>query len=296
MPRRDVESLASERRLRKKLRFFHWAFAAALFVLIPAVRIVIWRDFSMTWFIPATLLLCAEGSISHFIAGLLHSDAHVSFWKTSNRFTACFGLFLLICSLGLSAICSLLSCIGPFNTFAAIRFPMVNIVGIQVDEEGLIYCADKFYSRFQVFDADGHFVRGWLVPNLKGRLIAITEKGNVQSSYISRGTVYTYSPEGRLLSKGVPPPGSKSPQKPQLVFQDRHGNEYHAISNSLSWRIEKTSAKGKEILISEPFNLWLIRIPLPGMALLLIFWLCGFLISRRMYWIKHHMAGYRTKK
>lgn len=293
MRKRELDSLASEKRIRKKLSFFHWSFGVILFILVPVARILVWRDFLITWFIPATLLLCAEGSMSHLLAGLLHLDARISYWKTSNTFTTCLVLFLLMCSLGISAVCSLLSLVGPLRAASCLRMPMSNIKGIHVDDVGFVYCADLFYSRIQVFDNEGNFIKGWLTPRLRGAIrLSANDEGEVQIINESKDTIYTYSAEGKLLSRW-PITGPTTVSIPKLVCQDQHGNEYRATSSMLSWRIEKTSGGGKEVLVSDPFSLWLIRFPLPGVALVLISGLCCFSVKRGIYYAK---IGYRKKK
>jgi len=186
MSKRIARLAGSQVRLRKKLVLLHWSFGVILFILVPAARILVSRDFSISWFIPATLLLCTEGAISYYIAGLVHSDARVPHWRTSNAFVACFILFSAVLSMGVCLLCSWVSLIAPLKTVSGIRSPMGKITEIHVDREGFIYCADHIYSRLQVFDGNGHFVRGWLVPNLGvGVRVSVTEDGNVQTTHVN---------------------------------------------------------------------------------------------------------------
>lgn len=50
-----------------------------------------------------------------------------------------------------------------FRNLDSFELPLGNLRGIAVDSEGNIYCGLQFYSRIQVYDAQGNFIYGKFV-------------------------------------------------------------------------------------------------------------------------------------
>ena len=120
-----------------------------------------------------------------------------------------------------------------------------------IDAQGQIYVVDMT-ARIQVFDAEGHFLRGWRTPKHeagKPTGISIARDGTVLVADTHYYRLLIYSPDGKLLKilGGVngPEPGQFG-----LVtdaVQDRQGNFYIAEYGEYD-RIQKFSPEGQFLL------------------------------------------------
>jgi hypothetical protein len=168
----------------------------------------------------------------------------------------------MICSLGL---------VWPM-TSSKVEFPLEALKGIAVDNHGQIYCGVHHYSRLQVYDEKGRFVRGWFCPiSYKGTYnIETDEDDRVRIALFSQGvyTEYLYDPNSLLISeKDIE---SSEYDKEFGVFgdftaRDDMGNEYILKNPVIYPRVIKIDTYGnKSVLISNSFDQWITIYPFPG--------------------------------
>jgi len=100
---------------------------------------------------------------------------------------------------------------GVFSAFGmlkwipeSVEFPLAGIEGIAVNREGSLFVASGPYSRIQVYNAKGEFVRGWFLDDTGGGALKI--KINDENEIIvatARGNhIYIFNENGRLLQSG----------------------------------------------------------------------------------------------
>ncbi|MBN1911588.1 MAG: hypothetical protein JW818_17740 [Pirellulales bacterium] len=122
---------------------------------------------------------------------------------------------------------------------------------LAIDKNDQIYVVDMT-ARIQVFDSDGHFLRGWRTPaheTGKPTGISIGHDGNVLVADTHYYRVLVYSPEGKLLKKIG---GTFGPEPGQFglvtdVVEDSQGNFYVSQYGEFD-RIQKYSPDGQFIL------------------------------------------------
>lgn len=160
-----------------------------------------------------------------------------------------------------------------------IRFPLGNLEGIAVDNQGRIYCGSSFYSRLQAFDKNGDFLRGWFAPLSKGGEHINVEDNNICVAMSTK--CWIYDPNGKLLNSkeySFFDFEAKYGLHRDMSAKDIHGNFYNIERGFLSPKITKTGVDGNTIvLISDPLKYWIIRIPFPGIVFI-VFLLIGNLV------------------
>jgi DNA-binding beta-propeller fold protein YncE len=124
---------------------------------------------------------------------------------------------------------------------------------IAIDTRGgrdTLYVID-FTGRVQVFDREGHYLRGWSTPTiLKGRPagVALSRDGNVLVADSHYHQILTYSPGGDLLSTVTGRPGEGPGEFGYVsdVVQDEDGYLYVAEFGDDD-RIRKLDAQGRYV-------------------------------------------------
>lgn len=165
-----------------------------------------------------------------------------------------------------------------------IRFPLGTPRGLAIDSKGHIYYMSGIYSRIQVYDKNGRFLRGWFFlapgPVNTPRQMIIDNKGklHVEKGYYEENGVIDYdrkmytvfSPEGKLVKKHSKKfADTKIPNA--FERKDKEGNIYQIKHKFFIPNIFKTLPSGKtSLLISDPFYLKFINQPFPNAICLII--------------------------
>lgn len=149
--------------------------------------------------------------------------------------------------------------------FSNARFPLADIGGgVAIDNQERLYCISSDYSRLQVFDTEGRFLRGWFVNTGPSDYRLLVDKdGNVIVAKRTRRNKKTfYSYKGELLDKvEISNIDKEFDQDRPAEVKDQYGNIYKLTSRT---KVTKISAQGEEtVLLKDTFSLWLLR---PGVA------------------------------
>lgn len=152
-----------------------------------------------------------------------------------------------------------------------VEFPLGELKGIVVDNEGNIYCGLQSYGRIQVYNEKGKFIKGTFIDAQGGDFkIMIDNDENIHIATIRKGMHYIYKKNLSLATKT-----SNSQyyfqigEKNDLQAADKNNNLYQIKYNIIYPTIIKISPSGEENkLISTPLYLWPIMFPLPA-------WLIG---------------------
>jgi hypothetical protein len=157
----------------------------------------------------------------------------------------------------------LLEKILPSNTH---EYPLGGLEGIAIDGHNRIYCCLFFYSRIQVYDQQGNFLRGWYIK-WAGRgsfRMKVDDRDHIHIATPQNYMYYVYNAEGVLLKEEkVGTYKGFGENKHQCRGID--GNIYTIKKSYLFPKIIKTAPTEQSIeIITTPFHLWFIMGPFPA--------------------------------
>jgi len=185
------------------------------------------------------------------------------------------GFAIVLASIPIYRLCS-----------SATRLPLGSLDAMAV-VKGQIYTHSRVTDRVQVYTGRGQFVRGFFVP----RGIVVVDD-NERIRVWAGHDVISYTPDGALVGKERYDRDVHHKEfypRRDRKMMDAAGNTYRMMPWSTVWpRVEKVSPGGKrEVVISQPFWLWLIQVPFPAF----IYAFCGI----GLYWT-WYFVGRRYKK
>ncbi len=208
------------------------------------------------------LTLFLPVSTAIIILFLLFGD-HLGLWRLVPRhvirhlssivFVYCIGIFLF------SHVCWLLA-FCDFNMFSdKSRFPLSQIDWIEVDQRGSVYCLSITYSRLQIFNSEGKFLKGWFVRipgGVRGACqVSISEDGDIVLGKDGRAH-YVYDQFGNRKT-----PNEEHSRILTAVLSrkttDIEGNIYELKSPLIRPHIAKLTKNANEFtLTKDPIGLW----------------------------------------
>lgn len=162
-----------------------------------------------------------------------------------------------------------------FNNLDSFEFPLGDQSGIAVDSEGNIYCGLRFYSRIQVYDAEGNFIYGKFIDSAGGAFrIRMNKDDQLEVATARNDKFYIFARDGSLV---------KELSDVGYYFQDfgntnengfhdkKHNVTYFRRPALLSPYIGKKDSSGDErVIIKTPFHKWLFKGPLPAWFFIMI--------------------------
>lgn len=152
------------------------------------------------------------------------------------------------------------------------QFPLGDLGGIAVDDEGNVYLASIAYERIQVYNSQGEFSKGYFVES-GGGLFDIWIEDNHLHAVISRGYRYhVFDLNGKLIRRtkiGSHDEYEKLLKKAAgLEIQDAFGNTYAIQSAERFPKVVKISPNGEQsVLINNPWYLCLLQNAQPVFSL-----------------------------
>ncbi len=163
---------------------------------------------------------------------------------------------------------------------STVEWPLREVLAIDVDSQGRIYCVNRVYGRLQIFDANGQFIRGWSLPTIT---FNIEPTNNLIHAVTWNDKNIEYDLNGNIIrqwdEKGS---YANFPTRGDFGCKDIYGNRYRRDSAYLPTTIVKITPSGiKTAVVTEPLYLWLLGFPLPAG----IYWLIAIVIfetRRRM--------------
>lgn len=182
--------------------------------------------------------------------------------------TSCFLLGLILLLLCLAGfIFGILSSTGGFNN-TKFEFPLSDVSNIAIDNEGRIYCGLNFYSRIQVYDSNGKFIRNWYIDASQGGFVVEVDNHNDILVETYRGYMkYYFSANGKLLKTETIDTLDISRQS--QVF-DKLGIQYILKKSFIGTTVVRITNGIEKPMIGSPWYLWFIQFPFPSFLLGLI--------------------------
>ena len=167
--------------------------------------------------------------------------------------------------------CNALTGLGVTGVSSTIVFPLGQPHYIALDDKGNIYCFTSTYSRLQVYNRTGRFVRGWFVPD--PHFLLIDSSDDTLNIITSEDKRLVYNAKGELINileeeKGYYRKNWIKHVKSEV--SDAQGNTYTLGSTHFYTTIVRISPEGeKSTIVSDPWQLWLLRMPDPVLSYLL---------------------------
>lgn len=177
-------------------------------------------------------------------------------------------LFLSIGSIGFFA--GAITGLGfDFRNLDSFELPLGHLEGIAVDSEGNIYCGLQFYSRIQVYDAEGKFIYGKFIDSAGGVFrIRINERDQLEVATARNDKLYLFEKDGTLVNElsNVGHYFHDFGETGETRFHDKNKNTIYLIKWSpLGTYIAKKDLPGRDmIIIRTPFHKWLFMGPFPA--------------------------------
>ena len=149
------------------------------------------------------------------------------------------------------------------------ELPLGDLSGIAVDSEGHIYCGLQFFSRVQVYDADGKFLYSVYANSSGGAFrIRINEDDQLEVATARNDKLYCFDKNGNLVRQlsWVGHYFSDFGKTGESRFyDDKEDATYFRKGYPISAHVVKRDSTGQEnIIIRTPFHKWVFQGPLPA--------------------------------
>lgn len=177
-------------------------------------------------------------------------------------------LFLSIGSIGFFA--GAITGLGfDFRNLDSFELPLGHLEGIAVDSEGNIYCGLQFYSRIQVYDAEGKFIYGKFIDSAGGVFrIRINERDQLEVATVRNDKLYLFEKDGTLVNElsGVGHYFNDFGETGETRCHDKRDNTTYFRRPSLlgSYIAKRDSSGVKKVVVKTPFHKWLFMGPFPA--------------------------------
>ena len=160
--------------------------------------------------------------------------------------------------------------IGNFvKTPDGFELPLGDLKGIAVDSDGNIYCGTQYYSRVQVYDSEGHYIRGTFVDSAGGAFrIRINQNDELEVATARNDKLYRFGKDGTLvneLSDVHHYYGEFGEMGETQCYDGRQNTTYRIRWSPLGSYIDKKGVSGKtKVIVRIPFYKWLFQGPYPA--------------------------------
>ena len=247
-----------------------------LFFILPTVFLVNIFTLHFPQFVKCCIFVILGLCLGLVILSFIHRKRSNVFKKIVLKQMILLTLFFFCLSLS-PMMCLVAQATGISPMFSNLQFPLgtESKAVIALDSQGRLYYATEAYKRIQVYNEQGEFIKGWFAPIIAEQDwdLYIDKQDLIHVTYNQKD--YTYTPAGELFSIIEKQKNASETTSDRTVMDNR--NNLFQINN-VFWRpcITKISQDNKtSIFILEPFDLWLIKAPLP----VIIFFLISFFIS-----------------
>ena len=164
---------------------------------------------------------------------------------------------------------------GPVITLGGVEIPdeyelpLGDLEGIAVDSEGNIYCGAQFYHRVQVYDSEGHYIRGTFINSSGGAFrIRINPDDQLEVATARNDKLYRFEKNGTLVTE-LSDVGYYFDE-----FGESGETQYHDVRQNATYRIrwsplgayvvKKSASRERKVVIRTPFHKRLFQGPCPA--------------------------------
>ncbi len=184
-------------------------------------------------------------------------------------------LFLVIGGIGFFAGFIAMGFGVAFENLDSFELPLGDLEGITVDSEGNIYCGLQFYSRIQVYNAEGKFVYGKFIDSAGGAFrIRINQDDQLEVATARNDKLYIFARDGFLVRElsDVGHYFHDFGKTSERRFHDKRQNVIYFKKPTLlgPYIVKRESSGEKKVIIKTPFHKWLFKGPLPAWLFMMI--------------------------
>jgi hypothetical protein len=149
------------------------------------------------------------------------------------------------------------------------ELPLGALEGIAVDSEGNIYCGVQYYHRVQVYNSEGHYIRGTFVDSAGGSFrIRINQNDELEVATVRNDKLYRFGKDGTLVTElsDVDHYFDEFGETGETQYYDERQNVTYQIKWSpFGAYVIKRSASGEpKVIVKTPFHKWLFQGPYPA--------------------------------
>jgi len=215
------------------------------------------------------ILTCMGVPLIVIVVALLVQKINAGVWITAKAMSVLLAFFCFWLWIFVSGIGTEMDYIRMRLFSSQTQFSLGHLSGIAVDDESRIYLAVQTYSRIQVYNKKGDFVKGWFVEAGGGIFdVWVEGKDSIHVVTSRMRTHDVFDSSGRLLKSIKVTSNEESSalfkKAGGLKTKDFSGNTYSILSPEWFPRIVKLTSDGKySVVIEDPFYLWLVKTPLP---------------------------------
>jgi hypothetical protein len=201
------------------------------------------------------------------------SKIFISRYREKNvlkNFFCLIGLFFILT--GFSGFLS-----GPFASLGMLKwipqsfeFPLSTVEGIDIDKDGNLFVACAFYSRIQMYNPKGDFVRGWFLDDTGGGAmkIKVNNENDIEVAIFKGRKIDIFDETGELLKSSQYDRSDLSfwdsfEQKGKNIFDDKTRQKYSVESFAFT-RITQKSPNGVKNIGRNAFYLFPAQGPFQG--------------------------------
>lgn len=135
---------------------------------------------------------------------------------------------------------------------SSVRFPLADATAIAVDTRGRVYCWSRLYSRLQVYDKNGQFLRGWFLGTASSCPNMTVDSNDILYVETATNEHVTFDVNGILLGRS----NRALREKPSnYQSKDSDGNIYKTHKSWISEILKVSPSGEKSLLVSDPFYL-----------------------------------------
>ncbi len=179
------------------------------------------------------------------------------------------------------------------------ELPLGELKGIAVDSDGNIYCGTWYYSRVQVYDSEGNYIRGTFVDSAGGAFrIKINRNDELEVATARNDKLYRFGKEGTLVTElsDAHHYFDEFGEIGETQYHDKSQNATYQIRWSLlsAYVVKKSASRDTKVIVRTPFHKWLFQGPNPAWFFLLVGALMFACVSKRP--LKHILGIDRIDK
>ena len=179
------------------------------------------------------------------------------------------------------------------------ELPLGDLQGIAVDSDGNIYCGVQYYSRVQVYDSEGNYIRGTFIDSAGGAFrIRINPDDQLEVATARNDKLYRFGKGGTLLTElsDVGYYFQEFGKSSETQYHDVRQNATYQIRWSFlgAYVVKKSASGERKVIVKTPFHKWLFQGPSPAW----FFWMIAVLIYACMnkHSLKHILGIDRIDK
>lgn len=147
-----------------------------------------------------------------------------------------------------------------------VEFPLSGAKGIVVLPGEQIACGSRYYSRLQLYEHDGTFIRGWYLDVGQGDFAIRLRDGNrIEVAAARTQALLTYDAKGTLVERQSDPAAyARTSSVDPFAVRDAQGRTFRIVTPWLWPRITLDDGRSTTVIAAPSLFGWLMMAPVPS--------------------------------